>query len=302
MSEEMPEVKPGETIVDAVERVIVAVRNLAEAEEVYTRILGRMPSWRHRDPGGGTAHVVFRLDNMSLELVEPVNGGPWGKVTSRYLDGRGEGVMTLVLRTPDAEKAARALTAIGLAAVALPQGEARDGSRVRSWRNVLMPTSLTRGVSLLLTDETSRRENLPPAELREGVAAADAISALDHIVIMTADAEAMKVLLGDKLGIRLALDQSKPEWGVRQLFFRLGGVTIEVVEPLDKAKAPADDHYWGLAWKAGNVATMRERLLRDGVEVSDVRRGRKKGTEVATLRPPTMGIPTLLVGPVPAAD
>lgn len=302
MPEEMPGRTPEATIVDAVERVIVVVKNLAEAEEVYTRILGRSPSWRHNDPGGGTAHVIFRLDNMALELVEPVNGGPWGKVITRYLDWRGEGVMTLVLRTPDAEGAARALTASGLAAVALPQGEARDGARARSWRNVLIPTGLTRGISILLTEETSRRENLPPAELRDGVAAEDAISALDHIVIMTADAEALKVLLGDKLGIRLALDQSKPEWGVRQLFFRLGGVTIEVVEPLDKAKAPADDHYWGLAWKAGDVSAMRERLLRDGVEVSEVRRGRKKGTEVATLRPPTMGIPTLLVGPVPAAD
>jgi hypothetical protein len=113
---------------------------------------------------------------------------------------------------------------------------------------------------------------------------------------MTPDADGCKRLFGGQFGIRLALDHSKPEWGVRQLFFRLGGVTIEVVQPLDKTKAPAKDFFWGMAWKAGNVATVRERLLREEADVSEVRIGRKKGTEVATIRKPTGGVPTLLVG------
>ena len=139
---------------------------------------------------------------------------------------------------------------------------------------------------------------LPPAPLSEGVREAEAVSACDHVVVMTPDAEGCRALFGDKLGIRLALDHTKPEWGVRQLFFRVGGLTIEVVEPLDKAKAPKAEHFWGLAWKAENVGAVRDRLAAAGRDVSEVKPGRKEGTAVATIKPPTNGIPTILVGPL----
>lgn len=288
-------------LVEAVDRVAIAVRDIAEAERVYTRMLGRNPSWRHTDPGGGTMQLIYRLANVALEIVSPLEGGPWGKVVSRHLERQGEGLIALHLKTPDAEAAARELSARGVSAIALPEGEARSGSAMRRWRNVMIPDHFTRGLSFMLCEVRSAPTSLAPAALRDGVAEGEAISALDHVVVMTADAEAMKTLIGDKFGIRLALDHSKPEWGVRQLFFRLGGVTIEVVEPLDKAKAPARDHFWGLAWKADSVGVVRERLLREGADVSEVRVGRKQGSEVATIRKPTMGVPTLLVGSVPAA-
>ncbi len=283
-------------LVDAVDRVAIAVRDIAEAERVYSRLLGRRPSWRHTDPGGGTMQLIYRLANVGLELISPLEDGPWGKVVSRHLERRGEGLIALHLKTPDAEEAARELSARGVSAIALPEGEARSGSLMRRWRNVMIPDYFTRGLSFMLTEARGTPASPPPAPLRDGVAEGEAISALDHVVVMTADAEAMKTLLGDRFGIRLALDHSKPEWGVRQLFFRLGGVTIEVVEPLDKAKAPAGDHFWGLAWKAASIGAVRERLLREGADVSEVRAGRKKGSEVATIREPTMGVPTLLIG------
>lgn len=284
------------TLVDAIDRVAIAVRDIAEAERIYSRLLGRAPTWRHTDPGGGTSHVIYWLVNMALEFISPLENGPWGKLVSRHLERRGEGLIALHLKTPKAEEAARELSARGVSAIALPEGEAWSGGAVRRWRNVMIPPHFTRGLFFMLCETRNTPTSLPHAPLRDGVTEGEAISALDHVVVMTADAEAMKTLIGDKFGIRLALDHSKPEWGVRQLFFRLGGVTIEVVEPLDKAKAPAKDHFWGLAWKADNVGAVRERLLREGADVSELRVGRKKGSEVATVREPTMGVPTLLIG------
>lgn len=293
---------PEGPLVEAVDRIAIAVRDLGEAERTYTRMLGRLPSWRWNDAGGGTARVVYRLDNAAIELIAATGSGPWGTVVSRKLEKSGEGILSLFLATKNAERTVEGLKERGLSAVMFPDTEA-DGpaGQRRCWRNIHIPPELACGLVILCNEQLRPAGALPKAQRREGVAEEEAISAVDHLVIMTADAEAVKVLLGDRLGIRLALDHSKPEWGVRQLFFRLGGVTLEVVEPLDKAKAPKATFFWGLAWRVGSVGTVRDRLLREGAGVSELRVGRKKGTEVATIRKPTNDVPVLLVGPVPEA-
>lgn len=286
-------------IVEALDRVVLAVRDLAEAERIYTRMLGRKPSWRREDTTGGTSHVLYRLANMTLELVSPRGPGPWGKMVTNHLEARGEGIIAIFLATENVLQAAATLTLRGLTTLALPENEAHgDDGTIRRWRNTMMVRADSRDLAIIATETLKGSDELKPAPLRAGIAEAEAISALDHIVVMTPDADACKKLFGEQFGIRLALDHSKPEWGVRQLFFRLGGVTIEVVQPLEKAKAPAKDFFWGMAWKAGSVATVRERLLREEADVSEVRIGRKKGTEVATIRKPTGGVPTLLVGEI----
>ena len=88
---------------------------------------------------------------------------------------------------------------------------------------------------------------------------------------------------------------------MRQLFFRVGNVTLEVVTPTAKDKVPEKDSLWGMAYRAPDLALTQERLTNAGVNVSEVRVGRKKGTVVATVKPETHGIPTLLIGPDPEA-
>lgn len=289
-------------IVEAIDRVVLGVRDLAEAERIYTRMLGRNPSWRREDRTGGTGHVLYRLANMTLELTSPIGPGPWSTIVTNHLDENGEGVIALFLATENVAQTAATLTLRGLTTLALPENEAHgDDGTIRRWQNTMMPRAESRDLAIIATETLNGSSELKPAPLRAGIAEAEAISALDHIVVMTQDAEACKTLFGAQFGIRLALDHSKPEWGVRQLFFRLGGVTIEVVESLDKGKAPKKDFFWGMAWKAGSVATVRERLLREEADVSEIRIGRKKGTEVATIRKPTGGVPTLLVGEIQKA-
>lgn len=287
----------------SVDHIIIAVGDLAAAEADYTRIFGRAPSWRGVHPGAGTGNVLYRLENTYVELYAPVGEGPNAEALKARLEKDGEGLLGIVLGVGDAAAASAALRARGFAAGEPVEGSGRDEmtGAVRRWRTIAFPAEAAHGLFMLGIEHLSPADALPVAPLLDGVREAEAVPGVDHVVIMTPDAEAAKELFGSKLGIRLALDQTKPEWGVRQLFFRVGGVTIEVVEPLDRTKAPKADFFWGLAWKAHGVAPVRARLLRSGVDISELRTGRKKGTEVATIRNPTHGVPTLLVGPAPEA-
>jgi catechol 2,3-dioxygenase-like lactoylglutathione lyase family enzyme len=118
---------------------------------------------------------------------------------------------------------------------------------------------------------------------------------IDHIVLRTANADDCVSLFGHTLGIRLALDKTVPEWGGRMLFFRTGGLTLEVIEAAENK--PKKDFFWGIALQNPNLERVSAELGRRGVAVSALREGRKAGTRVATLGSHTLGIPTLLIQP-----
>jgi len=117
---------------------------------------------------------------------------------------------------------------------------------------------------------------------------------IDHIVLRSNDGDACVRLLAEQLGLRLALDQEKPEWGGRMLFFRNGKLTLEVIAPEGGLKA--GDYFWGFALKVADMEAEHTRLQEAGVNVSELRNGRKPGTRVATVKSHSGGVPALLVG------
>lgn len=281
----------------SVDHLIIAVRDLDEAEKAYNQIFGRSPSWKGIHPGMGSANILYRLANTYVELLGPSGEGVNGDMLHAHLDEKGEGMFGVVFGTDDAAARIASLREKGVPAGDPVDGSGRDSmtGAERRWRTFGLPRETMRGLFSFGIQHLSEPDALPPAPLLEGVSEAQAVSSCDHVVVMTPDAEACKELYGDKFRIRLALDHAKPEWGVRQLFFRLGGLTLEVVEPLDKAKAPKADYYWGVAWQVKDAAGAAARMAKAGLDVSEVRKGRKPGTEVATIRKPTCGVPTLLI-------
>lgn len=150
------------------------------------------------------------------------------------------------------------------------------------------------------------RETVDPAPTL--VEAGAQVDALDHVVVSTGQLDAARQLYGDRLGLRLALDRSFEKRGIQILFFRIGGLTVEVVGPLEGAArseggaaafAGDRDRFGGLAWEVPDVGAIRERLLDEGFDVSEARVGHKPGTRVCTVRDRTHGVPTLLKGPEP---
>ena len=121
------------------------------------------------------------------------------------------------------------------------------------------------------------------------------VMAVDHIVLRTRDADDCIRLFGDDLGMRLALDQAVPEWGGRMLFFRCGKLTLEVIQHLEE---PVErDHFWGITYLCQDLEATLSRLDAAGVAHSELRKGRKPGTLVATVKSHHLGLPTLLIQP-----
>ena len=116
---------------------------------------------------------------------------------------------------------------------------------------------------------------------------------IDHLVLRTDNADACIETFRDRLGIRLALDQTVEKWGGRMLFFRGGKMTLEVIQ--SSADGDTGNYFWGIAYQCDDIDAVAASLAERGVALSDVRDGRKPGTRVATLKSHCLDIPSLLI-------
>ena len=120
------------------------------------------------------------------------------------------------------------------------------------------------------------------------------ISKFNQVVVFSPKVKKIKELLTDKLGIRLALDKvfDFGDGEVRMLFFRIGGVTIEVVED----KKISSTRFGGIGWHSDNLKSCHERLLKSNFTLSEIRKGRKPDTLVSTIKNAPVDIPTIIIG------
>ena len=284
-------------VLTSLDHIVLAVRDLARASETYRALLGRAPSWRGRHPAFGTANTLFRLENTYLELLAPAADGPLASRVEAWLAEHGEGPFALAFGTADADAAAATLEARGLEPSDPSDGLGRDDQTgaERRWRNLFLPPSATRGVSMIVIEHRSPADALPAAVSFAGAAAA--VAACDHVVVQSADADASRALYGDGLGLRLALDRRFEDWGVRLLFFRTGRLTVEIAASLTPASPAAPDRFWGISWRVPDLDAAHARLSAAGFDVSEIRTGRRPGTRVTTVRAETHGVATLVIGP-----
>ncbi len=278
-------------MIQGLDHVVIAVRELAAGVEAYAALLGRAPSWRAA-PAGGVETALFGLANVAVELIAPAGAGAVGDRLRGQLDARGEGLASLAFAVDDAERAARRLERVGLGPEPVTAGESveRTGGGRRRWRRVRASTEATHGVRVFLVEPLTPVPPSPPT----GDAAA-AVSGLDHVVIRTPDPERAAALYGARLGLDLRLDRSSPDWGARLQFFRCGDLIVELAHDLGSGPSAGPDRLWGLSWRAPDAEAARARLARAGLDVSEVRAGRRPGTRVFTVRDKTCGVPTLVL-------
>jgi catechol 2,3-dioxygenase-like lactoylglutathione lyase family enzyme len=283
-------------VLTGVDHLVLAVRDLARATDTYRKLLGREPSWHGRHPAYGTANTLFRLENTYVELLAPAGDGPLAAHLGAWLAEHGESPFALAFGTGDVDAAVAALRVRGLEAPDPADGLGRDErtGAERRWRNVFLPPAATRGVSMIVIEHRSPADALPPAVPIAGETTA--VAACDHVVVQTADADAARALYGEALGLRLALDRTFEDWGVRLMFFRTGHLTVEVAASLTRSDAAAPDRFWGISWRVPDIDAAHARLVAAGFDVSEIRTGRRPGTRVATVRAQTHGVATLVIG------
>ncbi len=277
-------------MIDGVDHIVILAPEIEAGTAVYAALLGRAPDWRAvSDTGAATA--LFQLGNTALELVAPSGHGASAEHLRARITEEGPGLKSLAFRSTDIAGDHRAMSRLALSPTAVEEALSEDMAREarRTWRSFRVPPEHTAGIRWFFV--APEEGALEPAEVPLGH-----VHALDHFVINTPNPDRAMALYGAKLGLRLALDRSAPEWGVRLIFFRTGGLTVEIAHRLGQGEdAAGPDNFWGLTWRVGDIEAAHDRLAGLGFNVSDVRTGRRAGTRVFTVRDGTMGVPTLFI-------
>ena len=276
-------------MISSLDHIILAVDNLKDAEINYKNILGIEPSWRGLHKELGTANVIFNFKNTYLELLSAEGEGVGADLVNESIKKNGEGLAGIVLNTKDISKASKKLKDLGFLVgdVLTGEGKNKDTNDIRNWKYLFLPQELTRNLFLFLIEHT--KGILPQDEKFPS----GSINKLDHVVINTNDADGFINIYQDIFNIRLALDRIIEHWKSRMLFFRVNKTTIEVIEKKDD-KDP-NDSLWGLAWEVESIKDAHERLVSKGVEVTEIKKGLKENTLVATIKSHTHNVPTLLI-------
>ena len=268
------------SVLDRLESVVVAVGDLESATQAYARLLGIQPQPVERDDEISRSRFV--LANASLDLVSPSEktSKSW---LSLWLDKRGEGALGLVFHCADVEAIESTLVDRGVQVL----------DDVEPFGAALAPGA-TRGIPTWLSDLGGQGPAATPEK--------DCVFGIDHAVIRTNDADATRNVLEKGLGVRVALDRSFEEFGMRLIFCRIAGVTLEVAAALEnKDDAVGEqDRLWGFTWQVQDIDAAHARLLAESFELSEVRPGRRPGTQVFTVRNGTCGVPTLILSGVPS--
>lgn len=274
-------------MITGLDHVVVLLGDLEAGAKAYQLLLGRSPSWRSRTDG--TETVLFTLDNMTLELMAPTGSSPTAERIRGVIKVWGEGLASICFGVNDIAKTHRRLDRLALKPDPIAEVESRDlatGTTLH-WKRTRATTELTRGVRMFFLELAEQRP-------RSAATAEAPILGLDHVVVSTEDPERAAALYGARLGLDMALDRSHQDWG-QLMFFRCGDLIVEVVKRPVAGADQTHDKLWGLSWRVADIEATRARLLAAGINVSEVRAGRKPGTRVLSVRDGTCGIHTLLL-------
>lgn len=276
-------------MISTLDHLIIAVKDLDQAEKNYKKILGTNPVWRGRHKSLGTANSIFNFKNTYLELLTSDGEGLGAELVKNLIQENGEGLAGIVFGVDDMLQTVQQLKQEGYQISDPAEGEGSDDetNKVRKWENLFLPPELTRGLFSFIIQH---HDGELPSHKEY---AKDSINKLDHVVINTNNADSFIETYRDVFKIRLALDKTIEHWNSRMLFFRLNKTTIEVVERPNNEKPK--DTLWGLAWEVESIEDTHKRLVSEGVEVSDIKAGLKENTLVATVKSHTHNVPTLII-------
>ena len=276
-------------MISSIDHLIIAVKDINDAEENYRKIFGMEPVWKGEHKELGTANVIFNFKNTYFELLSANGDGLGAELVNSAIEEQGDGLIGVVFGTNNIEESFSTLKKSGYLVTEPTEGEGIDNKtqKIRKWKNLFLPPELTRGIFSFIIEHS---EGALPSLNKYPKAT---INKLDHLVINTNDANGFINIYKDIFNIRLALDKVIEHWKSRMLFFRVNKTTIEVIER--KNEDDSQDSLWGLAWEVDSIEEAYKRLISEGVDVTPIKEGLKENTLVATIKSHTHNVPTLLI-------
>ncbi len=256
--------------IESLESVVVAVPDLGSARDTYARLLGAAGGIVQKGPD--VQRVRFRLAAGALDLVTPAGDSSWLQL---WLEARGEGPLGVVLGCSDfdAVEAQLARYDVPLLDDVEPLGAALE-------------PKATGGLPIWLDDLAN------PADVPSDLGV---VMGIEHAVVRTRDPDRSKRLFEEAFGMEVVQDRVFEERQFRLVEGRLGPASFELTSSTKDGGGAAHDHLWGITWRVGSADGAQARLEAEGLDVSEVRQGFRRGTRVFTVRDGACGVPTLMV-------
>ena len=271
-------------MISQVKNIFLAAKDIDKSSKAFSIFFCKAPSYQGFSSELGIKIHIFDIGNVNISIISPYEDGLW----SEDLRRNGEGLFGLDFISDDIARDHKNLklsrVLVGEKNMFTFQGNDKSITRLNLFG---LDENLVTNLNITISDNS---HIFPKEEKGEGY---ENITSVNQVVILTKDSNKMLNLFEKDLGIRLALDKTFKEWSGRMLFFRLKGVTLEVIEGEDFV---GKCNYYGLGWHTDNFIKSYENLVKKGFIFSKIRKGRKVGTLVATLNEPPLGIPTILIG------
>ncbi len=275
------------------DHIVLVCPDIETGAATYTAILGIPPVWRSR--ADGAASALFQVANTALELIAPAGEGRVGARLAEIIEADGPGLKSLAFGTEDIEVAHRLSARRGLAPSDITHAEARDetDAQTRKWSRFRLSDDKTHGIKTFIIRYDTGALQAPES-------ADDGVHALDHLVVETPNPDRAAAHYGARLGLDLRLDRTIEDFKTRFQFFKTGGLTFEIISRTDSQKDEGGkDAFMGLTWAVKDIRVAHARLAGSGLEISEIRAGRKPGSEVFTIGNGTLNVPTLFIAHSP---
>ena len=259
--------------------------DIQDAIDNYEVIFGYPSVRQSTDTSDEFASVLFEIGETALQIVSPRTSERSTSNTGHSPEHASGHISSYSLATDNIDETHRIMKRRGLNPSEITERRYFDQLRKRFTCN----KDIIKNVDLEIVESLKDPETFPENSTSE-------IQSLDHLVIDTPNVERAAATYGARMGFRLALERSSPEWKVHFLFFRVGRTTFEVVHRLGVDHSTDDlDQPFGFSWATKDIERTRERLASSGRNVSEIRVGRRPGSRVFTLRDRTCGIPTIFI-------
>ena len=268
--------------------------DMTSAISLYANLLGRDPDWVSAPSDDGTASALFVLDQTALEILAPVGDGEGAEKLRKLIETDGPGLKSIAFSVENMPRWHTLLTRRRLEPSDVTERtvSGAEGFAPRNWTSCRIPDANAAGIKTFFVEEKNKILAQPVGD--------DRVHTLDHFVIATPNIERTLGHYGARLGLDLRLDRTHPEWGVHFLFFKTGGLIFEIVNRLKEDTDPgADDQIYGLTWTVKDISAAHARLQSSGLDISEIRTGRKPGSHVFTVRDGTLRVPTLFITHTP---